>query len=537
MCEFVKKNCKMILMVSALTVFASLNVFAKASPEMVKQEEGYYYGYGKGSTVEEASLEAKMDLVSSALTTTLRARNPKASRVEVNEQSVNDRIGDIKPYVQSKDKKNPSLTFRMKVADWDKKENAYSEKLRAELATKYNDANSSSKVSDKISKSLEILKELEDVGETDLLTLQADGTELISSKVESICSAACKNITFTLSAKDGFVDSNTKFSVAAVDKSGKAVVGLTLTASWEIPELPTNSTAEVSESISSVKTDSIGNASIDFPTSSDFHNRPVTLVVSTALSKSVSSSSLRKIDAENSIEGFYVQCDDIENYFSVVTVPEGEFKAGSVAQDTRAGKKEASHVVNTVSYEIETAPVTNAQYAAFLHATRAENFPKYFDNSDYNQGNQPVVGVSVADAESYAAWLSSQTGKTYRLPTEEEWEKAARAGKEIIYPWGDTSPDDNKNANYKGNGAYSAPSPVGSFENGNNEWGLVDMAGNVWEWTSSTHSDNSEAAERIVKGGSWMDGPTDLRISNFRSVDGSQGYADIGFRLVMEVIK
>ncbi|MFA6937904.1 MAG: SUMF1/EgtB/PvdO family nonheme iron enzyme [Treponema sp.] len=533
--KFLKKNHKLVLMISALALLAGWSAFAKESPEMVKQEEGFYYGYGKGSTVEEAALEAKKDLVSNALTETLRATNPTAARVNANEQSINDRLGDIKPYVQSKDKKHPSLTYRMKIADWDKKEKAYSEKLRTELTLKYNDANASSTGSDKINKSLEILKKLADVGETDLLTLQAEGTELVSSKVESICSAACKNITFTLSVKDGFVDSNTKFSVEANDKSGKAVAGLTLTASWEIPELFSNSTAEVSESISLVKTDSNGIAFIDFPTSSDFINRSVTLVVSTALSKSVPLSSLRKIDAENSIDGCYVQCDDIENYLGFVTVPEGEFNAGSVAQDTRAGKKEASHVVKTDSYKIETAPVTNAQYAAFLHATRSENIPEYFYNSDYNQGNQPVVGVSAKDAEAYAEWLSSQTGKTYRLPKEEEWEKAARAGKEVIYPWGDTSPADNANANYKGNGIYSATSPVGSFENGKNEWGLVDMAGNVWEWTSSSHS--GDDAARIVKGGSWMDGPMELRISNFRSVNSSECSADIGFRLVMEVTK
>ena len=175
--KFLKKNHKLVLMISALALLAGWSAFAKESPEMVKQEEGFYYGYGKGSTVEEAALEAKKDLVSNALTETLRATNPTAARVNANEQSINDRLGDIKPYVQSKDKKHPSLTYRMKIADWDKKEKAYSEKLRTELTLKYNDANASSTGSDKINKSLEILKKLADVGETDLLTLQAEGTD------------------------------------------------------------------------------------------------------------------------------------------------------------------------------------------------------------------------------------------------------------------------------------------------------------------------------------------------------------------------
>ena len=170
-----------------------------------------------------------------------------------------------------------------------------------------------------------------------------------------------------------------------------------------------------------------------------------------------------------------------------------------------------------------------------LFTRRAESAPDYFDNPDYNQGKQPVVAVSYSDAEAYAAWLSEQTGSTYRLPTEEEWEKAARAGADIIYPWGDENPTDGKRANYKGNGKFTKTSPVGSFENGNNAWGLVDMSGNVAEWTSSSHGIEGETNLRTVKGGSWMGGPTELRISNYRNINSKNGYADVGFRLVKEV--
>ncbi len=121
---------------------------------------------------------------------------------------------------------------------------------------------------------------------------------------------------------------------------------------------------------------------------------------------------------------------------------------------------------------------------------------------------------------------------TKRLPTEDEWERAARGGLDVIYPWGDQSPADGLRANYRGNGRFAGPSPVGSYESGVNAYGLADMAGNVWQWTATPYGDG---AAIVVKGGSWMDGPLDLRISNRRDLDPSRGYVDVGFRLVREV--
>ncbi len=163
-------------------------------------------------------------------------------------------------------------------------------------------------------------------------------------------------------------------------------------------------------------------------------------------------------------------------------------------------------------------------------------FPEYWDNPDYNQPDQPVVGVSFEDANRFAAWLSDRLGVDKRLPTEDEWEKAARGGQDVIYPWGDQSPADGVRANYSGNGRFGATSPVGSFEAGRNAYGLYDMAGNVWQWTSTPLVAASGTGRRIVKGGSWMDGPTDLRVSNRRDVDPSVGYVDVGFRLVREAL-
>lgn len=531
-----KKN-HLILSLSVCIAMLGLNAFAKSSPELVKQEEGFYYGYGTGSTAEEAASEAKRDLVSYALTTTLRATNPKAASIEVSDESINARLGNIKPYVESKSGSSPSVTYRMKIVDWSKKEKAYQETLRAELTPRYTSLASKKNPADKSTAALAILSRLAAEGETDLLTVQEEATELLARKVELVCSEIAKSLVIEISAKDGFISPDTQFSVKVTDSSKKAVSGIALAAVWEIPSLPTNdASVEIAEVRSFIKSDSLGNATIDYPVSEDYHNKPVTLTVSTSFAQSVPSSvELKKIDAQDSIDACYVHFDDLAKAFPSVEVPAGEFNAGAVEQDNRATKKEASHKVTTEAFAIDVAPVTNAQYASFLHATRAAEMPEYFYNDDYNKGNQPVVGVTVENAEAYAAWLSEQTGCTYRLPTEEEWEKAARAGKDIIYPWGDDSPAKAKNANYKGNGSFKAPSPIGSFQNGSNEWGLVDMAGNVWEWTSTTNDKDAGSTFRTVKGGSWMDGPNDLRISNFRNIDGQQGYADTGFRLVKEI--
>ena len=189
----------------------------------------------------------------------------------------------------------------------------------------------------------------------------------------------------------------------------------------------------------------------------------------------------------------------------------------------------------TGEFLIDSFPVTNALYGMFLDDTAAQS-PEYWENPDYNQDDQPVIGVSWEDTGRFAAWLSERLGVTKRLPTEDEWEKAARGGLDVLYPWGDQGPAEGPRANFNGNGRFHAPSPVGSFESGKNAWGLFDMAGNVWQWTSTTDglTAGGEPAV-IVKGGSWMDGPTDLRISNRRELDPSKGYVDVGFRLVTEV--
>jgi formylglycine-generating enzyme required for sulfatase activity len=278
-----------------------------------------------------------------------------------------------------------------------------------------------------------------------------------------------------------------------------------------------------------------GKLNLAYPVGDSFRNTGVRLSVSTDFARSApSSTALKDIDAASRVEASFRHFDDVGKSFSgEAFVPGGPFIAGAVARDRRASRKEAPRQAETPDIYIDLYPVTNALYEMYLEDTKAETFPEYWDNPQYNQPEQPVIGISYYDAVRFAAWLSAQLGVVKRLPTEDEWEKAARGGQDVIYPWGDQSPADGGRANYDGNGRFSAPSPVGSFEAGKNAYGLFDMAGNVWEWTSTY---GAATGSLIVKGGSWMDGPADLRISNRRESDPARGYVDVGFRLLREVI-
>jgi formylglycine-generating enzyme required for sulfatase activity len=129
------------------------------------------------------------------------------------------------------------------------------------------------------------------------------------------------------------------------------------------------------------------------------------------------------------------------------------------------------HTVHLDAFWIEVHPVTVAQYAKFLDET-GNRKPEYWDDERLNAPDQPVVGVSWRDASAYCEWAG------VRLPTEAEWEKAARGGLvKKRFPWGDEDADKTR-ANYGRN--VGKPTPVGQYPA--NGYGLYDMAGNVWEW-------------------------------------------------------
>lgn len=536
MIKKIGRNRLRFLFASACVVaFGSSLAFSKPKSDLVKEEAGFYYGYGKASTTAEAEFLAKRDLVENALTATVRLSKPAAQKITVSDDVVKARLADTKPYQTSKDGK--TVTYRMKVIDWDKNEKAFAEKLRQKLAPSYDSFTSKSNVAEKLSNAVTILSTLAENGETDLLTLQAQGTELFSNKVESACKGLVQNLEISFSEADKIINSSKTIVVTAKDENGKALAGLSLKAIWEVSTLPVISDGvEIEPVVSILKTDSNGNAKIDYPVADEFKNKAVSLSISTAFSAAdYVTSAMRKLDAASSVDARYYSIEDVNSVYKSVEVKGGKFTTGAVASDSKASKiREVAREVELADFYIDVAPVTNFQYAMYLYLSRAETSPEYLDNSDYNAPTQPIISVSAADAEAYAAWLSEQLGGTYRLPTDDEWEVAARAGAEVIYPWGDEAPNKSKKANYKKNGKFKFTSPVGAFEGSENALGLVDMAGNVWEWTSTARNESEDSTRRTVKGGSWMDGPTDLRISNYKNIDGTQTSADVGFRLVKE---
>lgn len=172
--------------------------------------------------------------------------------------------------------------------------------------------------------------------------------------------------------------------------------------------------------------------------------------------------------------------------------------------------------------------VTFAEYDRFVKSGRAGK-P---DDSGWGRGNRPVINVPFYDVEAYTEWLSEQTGKPYRLPTEEEWEYAARAGTETVYWWGNEFEKNNANcgscsSEWSGN----TTAPVGSFNP--NPWGLYDTSGNVWEWVG-------ERKEASLCGGSWRDSGHDIssesRTSGGSTSSGSSSDPTYGFRLARDQI-
>ena len=192
----------------------------------------------------------------------------------------------------------------------------------------------------------------------------------------------------------------------------------------------------------------------------------------------------------------------------MVLIPAGKFIRGS---NNRLPDEGPQYTAETKAYWIDKYEVTNLQYKQFVDATNRKS-PALFRNRTYPEGkvDHPVVYVSWYDAHDYCAWA----GK--RLPTDIEWEKAARGNDDRDYPWGDTfdvsklnSPVRWKSLNMEGD-----TTPAGSFEGGKSPYGLYDMSGNVWEWTDSWYtqypgnkwpSENYGEMYKVLKGGSWWD--------------------------------
>jgi eukaryotic-like serine/threonine-protein kinase len=168
----------------------------------------------------------------------------------------------------------------------------------------------------------------------------------------------------------------------------------------------------------------------------------------------------------------------------LVEIPGGDFQAG---RNDSLQTEAPAHPVKVGTFSMDKDEVTNAEYAAFVSETNHAP-PSQWGSVTAPVGQEllPVSNVSYEDAIAFAEWRSKRDGITYRLPTEEEWEYAARNGeKDNLYPWGNTWTSGRAATQETGVGKEQ---PVGTYPQGGNQWGVQDLMGNVWEWTSSRAS-------------------------------------------------
>ncbi len=255
---------------------------------------------------------------------------------------------------------------------------------------------------------------------------------------------------------------------------------------------------------------------------------------------------------------------------AVVAIPAGSFIAGSDAAERSLAYRldEAAYGssvtreqgwyeterarghVDTGAYVITVTPITNRQYGEFVAATgypapdvdrntwesyglihpyaRTRRYAWKRDHPPAGREEHPVVLVKVIDALAYAAWLTKRTGSKWRLPTELEWEKAARGTDGRYFPWGNEF--DAARLNSADAGPFDT-TPVGGYPQGAGPYGLLDAAGQVYEWTATP----DEPGQAIVKGGSWDDrGCGVCRPAARHARPTELKHILIGFRLVRE---
>jgi formylglycine-generating enzyme required for sulfatase activity len=244
---------------------------------------------------------------------------------------------------------------------------------------------------------------------------------------------------------------------------------------------------------------------------------------------------VRPVESAARILETFRDCPDCAE---MVVVTAGRFMMGSPSSEKGRFSNEIQHeALISQSFAIGKYEVTFAEWDACVAGGGCGGY--HPSDEGWGRGKQPVMQISWEDAKSYVVWLSQKTGKPYRLPTDVEWEYAARAGTTTPYPWGE-QPSHNQ-ANYGADAccagwvgekdAWEGASPVGSFPA--NAFGLYDMQGNVWEWVE----DCSDAAcsQRVLRGGSWNSYPSLLRSANRNENSITKRPTNYGFRVARDL--
>ena len=227
----------------------------------------------------------------------------------------------------------------------------------------------------------------------------------------------------------------------------------------------------------------------------------------------------------------------------LVRVPAGEFIMGSdKTQDPQAYDDELPQGrVTLPEYWIGKTEVTNAQYATFV-TSAGHAAPPDWSGGRMPEGkeNHPVTNVTWDDAVAFSQWAGRVAGRTIRLPSEAEWEKAARGADGRIYPWGNDPPDE-KLCNFNNNAGHTTP--VGTYPAGASPYDVLDMAGNAWEWTDSLYmaypyqtadgrEDPNARGARVLRGGSFDNVSQSVRCAIRNWYNPGNRYDIFGFRVV-----
>lgn len=219
----------------------------------------------------------------------------------------------------------------------------------------------------------------------------------------------------------------------------------------------------------------------------------------------------------------------------LVLIPAGFFPMGS---ETGQADEQPVHRIELDAFYIDKYEVAVSRYARFFEAQHSDRPFLWKQATLGAQGQKPVIGVDWYDAKEYCEWAGR------RLPTEAEWEKAARGQDQRIYPWGNESPTKaHVNAGQRKWTGYDTLGAVGSHPWGSSPYGVHDLAGNVWEWIADRYDQNYYAAGpeqnpkgpaisplRVLRGGAWNNDAATIRSANRAAYAPSARRNDVGFR-------
>jgi formylglycine-generating enzyme required for sulfatase activity len=257
----------------------------------------------------------------------------------------------------------------------------------------------------------------------------------------------------------------------------------------------------------------------------------------------LAAAALAGCQGDNGPEQTFRDCSDCPE---MRVVPAGSFMMGSPSGEKYRGAEQQHQVTFAKPFAIGVYEVTFAEWDACVADGGCAGFKP--GDQDWGRGRHPVINVNALNADAYVAWLSRKTGKKYRLPSEAEWEYAARAGTVTAFAFGDTLTDKQANfdASSSGGAHLMRTAPVGSFPP--NAFGLYDMHGNVWEWVADCWNDEYTGAPadglawlggdctgRVLRGGSWEDYQGDVRAAARVASGVNDGTWSDGFRVARDM--